>query len=224
MASLLDIKNFVASQMGRADGATPNAKRDTLINRARSRFYNERRWSFLRKTASVSLTNKQGNLPSDYNLKFDPYSVYHYVGKLKYEYTKVEWDDVEAHGDGFYVFAIDRANKKIKINNSTVSSVDIDYTIQVPDAALNGSEDSVAEYASDISAIGLLATAYQWLSAERSTGKYQMFMDEYEKMLAQMIANDAATQPVRRLRGTRIDSGYTRGSTDSKRGYYTPYL
>jgi len=210
MATLLDIKEFVTNQIGADNASTSVSKRDKIINQARRQFYSERQWSFLNKSSSVSLSSQLGSLPSNYNNKFQPKGVYTYNGNTKYDYTQVEWGDITLYPTDQYVFALDKVNSQIKINQSSVSSVTLDYTYLPADKATDGTEDDDSEPIDDITPIGLLALAKWWLSSERGTGKYLLFKDEYQKQLAKDIASDAGSEAVRpllpRVRG--IKTGY----------------
>jgi len=63
--TLLEIKNFVADMIGTGDGTTSVPKRDRLINRARAKFYSERKWSYLLKTATLNFTSQVADISTD---------------------------------------------------------------------------------------------------------------------------------------------------------------
>lgn len=219
--TLLQLKTMVANHLGSDDGGTATAIRDTLVNRARQRFYGERKWSFcLSPNTTVTITAQLGTLPSTFNLAFDPECVYTYTGNQKYEYTKVEYNEVNTHTTNSYVYAIDKTAKKIYINQTTVSSVLMDF-YQVPaDAATDGSADSTNELAPDISAIGYLAIAYWWLGKERATSKYQLFYDMYKEARDAMKSLDVKNQAVKPLNLNPLTQGYNaRSRTYVPKGY-----
>jgi len=191
--TLLDIKHGVANQLGADNGATPNNKRDRIINRARRRFYSETAWKFLRDSDTLTFTSQLADLPATYNRKFDPIAVYTYSDTTKNHYTKVGWDDVDFYGEDQYVYAIDKTNNKIKINQSTVTTATLDFTVLPADAAMGSGDDTDEEPAPDIEPIISLAVALWWLASERSTGKHQMFMDEYREQLISAKRSDKAT-------------------------------
>lgn len=210
MATLLDIKNGVADQLGAGNGTTTVPKRDRAINRARRKFYSERRWSFLRKTATLNFTNKTANLSvdvADYNYKFDPISVYSYTGTTEFKYVKVNWDEVSSYNSGAYVYAINKSLKQIKTNQST-GTLTLEYTYLPTDKSIDTVGNADEEPTSDIEPIILLSIAYWWLSSERATGKYQLFKDEYDKELAKAIVSDSGSQAHKSLRKSSSNSIY----------------
>jgi len=212
MATLLDIKNLVANQMGADDATSANNQRDRLINRARRKFYSERKWSFLTKTATLTFTSQLADLPADYNEKYDPISIYTYSSNTKYHYDKVPYDNVSYYDTSQYVYGISKENDKIKINQTTVSTLSMDYTHLPLDRAVGTSENSTAEPTDDIEPIINLSIAYYWLSAERDTTKYQIFMDQYLNDLQNNIKADAANTGIRPInpyiRKYNIQQGY----------------
>lgn len=211
MATWLDLKTYVAGQLGADDGSTPTSVRDKRINEARREFYSHRRWSFLRKSDTLTFSSKVASLPSDYHTKFDPVDVYKYDGTTKYQFTKVGWGDVGWFADNEYVYAIDKPSGEIKINTTDATlTIDYAYLPADKDTATTG-DDSDVEPAPDITPIGLLAVAKWWLASERGTGKYQLFKDEYREALAQAVLSDAGTTPVRRLypRTRELNTGYS---------------
>jgi len=209
MSVLLDIKNEVAGQLGADNGSVSVPKRDRAINRARRKYYSEKRWSYLKKTASITITAQLGSVPSDFNKKFDPIAVYTYSGNMKYEYKKVDWDDLLEYGTLDYCYAINKVNGQIKISQTTVTPVSMDYTYLPADAAISTADDNTTEPAPDITAIVLLSIGIWWLSSERATGKYQLFYDQYKDQLTQDIRIDGASQALRRFnRPCYPDFGY----------------
>lgn len=208
----LNLKEFVANQLGQDDASTPNSKREKIINQARREYYSHRRWSFLFTSTTLSFTSQVASLPSDYNYKFAPLDVYSYSGTVKTQYTKVEWADVGYYGSDQYVYAIDRNAGQIKINQTAVSTLSFDYTMLPADRPTGStSEDAQNEKAPDITPIGLLAVAKYWLSAERATGKYQLFQDQYKAALREAVIQDAGSAALRPLypRIRAIKTGYT---------------
>lgn len=208
----LNLKEYVATQLGQDDASTPNSKREKIINQARREFYSNRRWSFLFTTTTLSFTSQVANLPSDYNYKFTPIDIYSYSGTVKTQYAKVEWADVTYYGSDQYVYAIDRSSGQVKINQSAVTSLNLDYTMIPADRPTGStSEDAQSEKAPDITPIGLLAIAKYWLSAERATGKYQLFYDQYRAALREAVIMDAGSMAIRPLypRIRAIKTGYS---------------
>lgn len=211
--TLLDIKHGVANQLGADNGATQNNKRDRIINRARRRFYSETAWKFLRDSDTLTFSSQLADLPTTFNRKFDPIAIYTYSSTTKNHYTKVGWDDVAFYGEDQYVYAIDKTDKKIKINQTTVTTATIDYITLPTDKLLDGTEDSDEELAPDIEPIISLGVALWWLASERSTGKHQMFMDEYREQLIGAKRADKSTYARRSfypylLKYKTIPSGY----------------
>ena len=193
---LIDIKNFVADTIGTGDGSTSVPKRDRLINRARARFYSERKWSYLFKTATLTFTAYVADLPSDYNNKWSPQAVYSYSSNQKTLYKPVDWDDLDLYGTSDYVYAIDKANGHIKIS-STSATLSIDYYYLPADKAVDTSDDTDPEPAPDITPIGFLALSMWYLSSRQKSGSYQLFRDEYSSELNRAIVNDK--KPIRRF-------------------------
>ena len=209
----LNLKEYVANQLGSATTASTDGIFERVINQARREYYSYRQWSFLKKTATLNFTAQVADVDSDatdYNRKFDPIDIYKYIGTVKYQFSKVAWADVGYYSTDEYVYAIDKNSGQIKVN-TTDATLSMDYTHLPADRPTSGtSEDSQNEAAPDITPIGLLAIAKWWLSSERGTGKYQLFKDEYNQALAQATVADAGTTPVRPLypRKKRINSGY----------------
>lgn len=208
----LDLQEAIAENLGKTDGATYSTKRAGAANRARRKYYSEYPWKFCRKVGqTLTFTSQVATLPSDFNGKFDPVRVYKYVGNVIYQYRQVEWADLSSWGNVDYVYAVDPANDTVKISQSD-STLSIDYCyLPADNVSVSGSNDSVAEPASDITAIALLATAYFYLSSRQSKGSYGFFMDEYGKQLKEDERSDAGITPVRYFKPPvrRIQTGYT---------------
>jgi len=211
MATLLDIKNFVADLIGTGDGTTSVPKRDRIINSARRKFYSEKKWSFLKKTATLNFTDNEADLSadaSDYNYKFDPISIYTYSSNIKFQFTKVEWDDLTAYETSNYVYAIDKAGKKIKISTGD-TTVSMEYIYLPTDKVIGTSDDTDEEPVGDITAIGLLSLSMWYLGSRQSMAKYQLFKDEYKEELTRLLLLDE--HAIRRFRYTSNDRrGYRR--------------
>lgn len=219
--TLGNIKVSTANQLGASDGTSSVPKRDRAINDARREYYGAYKWSWAFKTATVTLTARVGSLPSGYNDKFGPECVYFYSGTTKYEFAKVEWDDVEQYTGGSYVYALNKNTDQIKINDSTFTSITMDY-YQIPsDAPIDTTQDSTAEIAPDITAIVFNAVARWWLTSERSTANYDRFMDMYRAQLLQDKKIDSANKPVRGIRYNRWKQGYNKAAG---RKYNTGYV
>jgi len=121
MSTLLDLKTIVATQLGADNASTSVSKRDKIINIARREYYSLRAWTFLRKSAAVTITAQVGSLPTDYNDKFEPLAVYTYSGTTKYAYQLVDWDDLPYYPTSEYAFAVDKFNNQIKINAQAIT-------------------------------------------------------------------------------------------------------
>jgi hypothetical protein len=205
----LDLKNMVAAQLGKTDGAVYNTKRETLLNAARRKFYTERPWSFLKATASVTMTAKVGNLPADFNRLLNPISVYTYTGTTKYVYEKVDYSDVDSYATDTYVYAIDSNAGTIKTNQTT-SPLSVEYTSLPTDHPADNTEDSTTEEAPDITPIVYLGIAMWWKSSERNEDEFKVFMDLYHEELQKMTRMDSMTKPVTFFRPRRqyLNRGY----------------
>jgi hypothetical protein len=216
MPTYLDLKDEVANNLGKTDGSTYNVKRESAINRARRRYYSAKRWTFLSKKAtSVVIASQLGDLPTDYNTKFAPGCVYTYSGNIKTEYRQVEWDQLAAYGQLDYVYAVDLVNRDIKISQTNVAAVLLDYQyLPVSKTATDGSQDADVEPAPDVTAIALLATAYFYLSARQGKAAYKAFSEDYKLQLGIDVADDNQAAPVRFFHeGLRpINTGYQGGN------------
>ena len=199
MSTYLDLKTYIANQLGNTDQTTYDPQRDTFaVNNARRDFYHRRKWSFLRKTATLTFSSQYASLPTDYDEYFDPNSVYTYSGDVKYDYQQVEYEDLSAYSTSAFVYAIDKVNSRIYINQASVTTLTLDYQYQVADyTATDSSQDTDVEPAPDMTALAMRAVALFWLSSERSTAKYQLFNDQYEMSAKRMEVMDAARTPVR---------------------------
>lgn len=207
---MLDIKNYVGDEIGTGDGSTAIPKRDRLINLARKKFYSEKQWSFLRTSnATLTFTAQIADLPTDYNIKFDPIAVYSYTDSSKFSYSKVAWDDLVQYGTGDYVYAMDKTSRHIKISQADATLL-IDYTNLPVDKATDTSDNVDIEPIDDITPIGLLATAMWYLSSRQASGKYQLFKDEYDKELAQWKLTDGGSQAIKSFnRRGMLNYGYS---------------
>ncbi len=207
MATLLDIKNFVSNQLGNDDGSVDDPIRDRFINQARRKFYSETRWFFLQKSTVPSWSSGVAALPSDYNHKYDPADVYVNDGGLKISYRKVELGELDAYPD-VYCYAIDQENNEIKINQVSATPT-LAYYYLPADYQLNSTQNSDVEPIQDITIIAWLSIAYYWLASERSTARYQLFMDMYKEELNKLKLMNAQKQPVRQVKSLRLDFGYS---------------
>jgi len=222
MAILLNIKDYVATQTGQSNGSSVDVDRDNLINAARRTFYSRFQWSFLTKTATVSISSQLGTFPTDLNKKFDPIKVYYYTGTTKYEFVRVEMSQVDSYDTNDWVYAVDKVNGRIKINRTDVTSVSMEYTFLPTDWRVTTEDNASTEQAPDIMAIAYLATAMYWLSGERSMTKYQLFNDLYEKEIIDMIAYDQQNgSPYQQFNIGRQNLGYNNPSfrRDLNTGY-----
>lgn len=217
MATLLDIKHYVANQLGVDTGATPTTIRDRFINQARRKFYSERRWSFLAKRVTPSWASGVASLPTDYNNKYDPIAVWSETGNLKIEYRKVGLSDLNNYPLD-YVYAIDLQNSQIKINQTSATPF-LQYTYLPADASLSGSDDNTTEPVQDITAIAYLAISTYWLASERSNARYQLFRDLYDAELAALSRIDAQKTPVLPLSTLPAGLGYTRSGRSDINSY-----
>lgn len=220
MATLGTIKVDVAAQLGETDGASSVPKRDRAINAARREYYAAYRWSFCFRSASMTITSQLGSLPTLFNKKFNPKAVYFYSGSTKYDFAKVDWDDLDNYTTSSYVYAINKQSDQIKINHTDFASVTVDYWQLPADAPIDTTQDATAELASDVTAIVFNAIARWWLLSQRSTANYDRFMDMYRAQLLQDKKIDSATQPVKGVRWNRLKQGYNRTlPTKANTGY-----
>lgn len=221
MSTLGDIKYDVSSQLGAIDGNISVPKRDRAINRARRKFYGERKWSFCNiPDASVTITTQQGDLPTDYNRKFDPNKVYVYSGGVEYVFAKKQWSEIDAYPADSYVYAINKNTNKIKLNQTQFASILLDYQALPANAPLDTTQDATVELAPDIEPINNASIAYWWLTSERNTANFDRFMDLYKEGLGLAVQADTANQPVRTLRSLPIKQGYNKSYGNyAPRGY-----
>lgn len=192
MAILLDIKKQVAAQMGKSDYSTSDDKRNILINSARREFYSAKKWSFCKKSATLTFSSGEASFPTDYNPSHDVGEIYSYSNNTKTKYEQVNLEDLSSYEDdstAYYVFAIDVENSKI-LSNQQSATPTLTYFFLPSDAELDTSDDTDTEPAPDISAIALLATAMVWLSKERDEENYDRFYKRYEAVLKRMIERD----------------------------------
>lgn len=211
MPTLLDIKIDVAQQLGKTNSTTPVPLRDIAINSSRRTYYAEQPWSFTEKPADISLTSQLGSLPTDMLTKFPFKKVYTYIDDVLYEFSEVGWDELASYSSAAYVYAINKDTKQIKINQTDVATVSTIYNYLPADKALDTSDNTDVEPAPDITPIVYLAIARYWLSAERATGKFQMYKDLYDAALAgSRMDSDLATPRIElgTVEGTEL--GYNR--------------
>lgn len=196
MATYLDLKDEVTNQLGADDANISVARRDKIINQARRQYHSEHRWSFLKKTENINLTNRVGQLPADYNTRFRPNMVFTNLGGRPVYFMPVDWDTVESYTEGFNVYAIQTSTNQIKINRQSVGTISVSYQLMPADRPLDNSQDNQNELSPMISTIALLAVAKWWLASERATGKYQLFKEEYDRALALDKASDMSNEPI----------------------------
>jgi len=197
MSTLLDIKKFVASQTGKSDWSVSDSKRDTIINHARREFYTTKRWTFLKKSATLTFSSGDASFPSDYNPTFDIGQIYSYSGTDKQEYTQVNLEDLskyEQDSASYFVFALDIENSVIKSNQQSATPT-LTYFHLPSDKAVDGSDDTDTEPTADITCICLLSTAMWWLSKERDEEAYKMFYTRYQEALKKAIQRDNINGP-----------------------------
>jgi len=197
MATILDIKKFVASQTGKTDWSVADSKRDTIINQARREYYSTKKWKFLKKTATLTLSSGEASFPTDYNPNFDIGQIYSYSGTTKTLYSQVELEDLSQYEDdstSYFVFAIDFENSKIKSNQQSATP-SLTYHHLPSDKAIDSSDDTDVEPTTDITAICLLATAMWWLAKERDEDNYNRFYVRYQEALKKAIQRDNINGP-----------------------------
>lgn len=200
MSTTLNIKEEVALQLGKTNGAVADTKRDTAIIRARRKFYKEIPWSFLKNVATVTFSSGVATIPTDMDTTFDV-QVYSYTGELKTEYKHVDVEDVDSYTSDYPVFAIDIEGGQLKTNLD--GTVDITYQKEVSDTL-----SDVFVEPCDISAIVNLAIALFWLSSERNDDMYKLFMESYNKELQRLVTLDRVKAPVKRFKVDYSDYGY----------------
>ncbi len=201
MATLLDIKKFVASQTGKTDWSVADTKRDTIINQARREFYSTKKWKFLKKTATLTFSSGSASFPSDYNPSFDVGQIYSYTGTEKQPYTQVDLEDLTSYpadSTSDFVFALDIENSAIKSNQQSATPT-LTYYHLPADKATDASDDSDVEPSTDITCISLLATAMWWLAKERDADNYNRFYVRYQEALKKAIQRDNINGPAMSL-------------------------
>lgn len=192
MATLLNIKQFVAAQTGKTDWSVADSKRDTIINQARREFYSIRKWKFLKKSATLTFSSGEAAFPADYNPNFDIGQLYSYSGTDKTRYSQVELEDLPRYDNdsaSYFVYAIDYENSKIKSNQQSTTPTLVYYHLPA-DKAIDASDDSDVEPTTDITAVCLLATAMWWLAKERDEENYNRFYVRYQEALKKAIQRD----------------------------------
>ena len=113
------------------------------------------------------------------------------------------------YGTSDYVFAVDKVNKKIKISQTSVSTVYMDYQYLPADKAVDTTDDTDKEPIDDITPIGLLSLALWFQSARQSIGRYEMYMDEYKEELVKWIINDTGSKDIKKFnRPIQLETGY----------------
>lgn len=190
--TLLDIKKGVSTQLGKTDYATANTVRDAQINVARREFYTAAKWSWAKKTATLTFSSGSAAFPSNYDPTFDIGEIYSYSGTDKTTYTEVNLEDLDTYTDddaSNFVFAIDFENSVIKSNQQSATP-SITYQRLPADKALDGTDDSETELAPNINPIITLSIGHYWLAAERDEEAFDRFQRLYMRQLALAIARD----------------------------------
>lgn len=218
---LIEIKNYVANQRGRNDGNVPDPKRDSIINDAREKYYSSRPWDFLKHNgfiltfaADALYTNLSSSaLPLDRNRASD-ITVYDSLGR---PVQRLPIDQLVLSVKGMYnqFFAVDEY-RNLLLTNSTQPTLFINYLRRVKKAALDGSEDSLAELAPNLTAIKFLSMALVWVAGERDTDSMKDWMNMYQEQYKLDVRMDILNEPIRRYRMTPRGTGFT------KRGYPFP--
>jgi hypothetical protein len=192
MATLLDVKNYVAWQRNNTDGATPDSTRDGLINEAFKEVYNARRWTWLKKKATLTISSNEASMPVDYNKLYEPIEIWNYDSTdttAKNAFTQVDISDLSSYASDANVYAIDHENSKI-LFKTLETSVFMNYTSQFTDYALDGTQDSSVLLIPNYDAVKYLALSMYWMSQERATGKQQLYFDNYQRALSQLKKQD----------------------------------
>lgn len=195
MATLLDVKTDVAQQLGQTNPTSAVALRDVAINSARRTYYSEQQYSFLEKSADITISSQVGTIPTDMNIKFPFKKIYAYISGIYYEFSPVPWNELDSYDSSAYVYAIDPGNRQIKINQTTITTISCIYTYLPADKALDTSDNTDVEPAPDITPIVYLAVARYWLASERATGKYQLFKDLYDAEVMKARADSDLSTP-----------------------------
>lgn len=188
MATLLMVKNYVARQRNNSDGATPDATRDGLINEAFKEVYSSRRWSWLKKKATLTVSSNEATLPVDFNKLYEPIEIWA-ESNGKIEFTQVELSDLANFDTDSNVYALDTENSKI-VFKTLLTSVYMNYTSEFTDYALDGSDDSDTLLIPNYDAVKYLALSMYWMSQERATGKQQLYFDNYQRALNDLRKKD----------------------------------
>lgn len=192
MAILLDVKNYVARQRNNSDGATPDATRDGLINEAFKEVYNARRWTWLEKKATLTITSGEANLPADFNKLYDPIKIWSYDAQdttSKIDFKQVSIDDLNSYTSDGNIFALDTENGKL-LFKTLETTVFMLYTSEFTDYAMDGSNDSDTLLIPNYDAVKYLALSMYWMSQERATGKQQLYFDNYQRALNDLKKQD----------------------------------
>lgn len=186
MAILLDIKNYVARQRNTNDGATLDTTRDGLIQDSIDEYRELRQWTFLDKNAVLTISNDEATLPSDYNKKWKPITIWADDGT---EFRRKSLPYVLSSCSSENVYALDKVNSKI-IFKTDYTTVNLKYTKTIAAYSLTGSDDNTELPEYSIDAEKYLSTSKYWMSQERATGKQQLYYDLYQKAVDQDKAAD----------------------------------
>jgi len=208
MATFATLKRKVANRLGRTDNATDNTIRDNSIKDAADQIYQETKWSWTLKTATLTVSSGTADLPTDYNPSFGlDYAVYEVSGDANDKpYIRVDVRDLDLYSSSDRVYAItysDTSDVYVFTSNQTTDTVKIYYHYLPAEL----SADADVCIVPDPMAVTYLAAAMWWLAKERDEDNYDRFYAKYSERLAKMISNDKSFNTLRRNLSSKIDSG-----------------
>jgi hypothetical protein len=204
-STYLNLKNGVANALGRTDGGTANALRDSLINQViKGEIINQYPFSWTERADSSLTTDSSGqvDLPADYNHTFKLKDLRIVGASTQDDTTLSEVDyqvfDSFAAGEKRYYIDFNTSTSRYRLNTTEASTTLKAVYYFVP---TDMSADADICVVPDQDCVVYLAAARYWLSSERDESNHDRFKQLGQARLGLMIQRDKKARPQRLRRG-----------------------
>ncbi len=193
--TFLQLKNYFARYIGENDYTSIESVATGLLNdamRTISSFYPFR---MNHQSGDVEVSSGVGSLPTDLDFShIGKIKVYKYTATTKYEYNRVDTDEIDKYDSSDYVYAIDMENEEIQLTADT--TVTIDHYV-VP-ADLSADDDTINFPIPE--AIARMAAGQFWQSFEEDPDQAKMNLSVADNLVNQAVIREKRGVPYRKAR------------------------
>lgn len=193
--TLLQLKNWFARFIGENDYTSIESVATTLLDDALKEVSSLQPFECNKTSAEIVVSSGVGTLPT--NLDFNhigEIKVYRYSGTTQYEYERVDFDDFSNYDSSQYIYAIDRANEKIKLPSDV--TINVDYYKIPADLSINIDTTNIPVP----KAIARMAAGQYWQSFEDDPDQAKLNFEMASNLIQQAVRNNKMNIPYRKIK------------------------